>query len=110
MIQIYNNMNPTISPLLEGLTNSDTKSKSKSTSKSTPKTKTVNGLNSGAVEYNQDIVGLISVGEIELNTNKYSDEYVEILKNLKSLYIQKLLKIFLLQTNMRCLEGMTDKL
>ena len=87
---MYNKMNQTVYPILEGLTNSDTKS--------TTNKPVVNGLNSGSVEYNQDILGLISVSEIELNTSKYSNEYVEILKNLKALYTKKLLKN-LLQIN-----------
>ena len=90
MIHMYNKMNQTVYPILEGLTNSDTKS--------TTNKPAVNGLNAGSVEYNQDILGLISVSEIELNTSKYSNEYVEILKNLKALYTKKILKN-LLQIN-----------
>ena len=92
IVQIYNKMNHTVYPIFEGLTNTD------NTQSTTPTVKTVNGLNAGSAEYNQDIIGLITVSEVELNISKYSDEYVEILQNLKKICARKALNA-LLQIN-----------
>lgn len=85
IIHIYNKMQHTGYPIMEGLTNSvDKKVPGK-----------VTGLNSGSVEFNQDISGLIAITEVELNINKYSDQYLEILQNLKELYARKALTLLL---------------
>jgi hypothetical protein len=93
IIHLYHNVQPKLSPIWEGLTNS---TNPKKTDTSTSANSNIGkGLNAGSVEFNQDITGLIAVNEVELNTNKYSDQYLEILNNLKELYAKKALTALL---------------
>lgn len=80
IIQLYNKIHPKVSPIWEGLTNS------------TDDTATKNGYTTGSNEFNQDIAGMIAVNEVELKVNKYSNQYLEILNNLKELFARRALK------------------
>jgi len=92
IIHLYNKIHPKLYPIWEGLTDSnDTNTKDTSVNK-TP----TNGLNSGSIGFNQDITGLIAVSEVELNINKYSEQYLEILNNLKEVYARRALTALLL--------------
>lgn len=87
VIHMYNQMYPKASPIWEGITNSkDTK-----TNKKESGTETGTGYTVGAVGFNEDIVGLISVLDGRLKISKYSEDYMEILTNLKELYAKKAL-------------------
>ena len=94
-IQIYNKMYPKLQPIWEGL-NEDDSGDTPAEDKKPPKRKeNANGYNSGSADYNQDLSGLIAVNEIELDINKYSEDYIDVLTTLKEYYARRALKALL---------------
>jgi hypothetical protein len=87
IIHMYNQMYPkSPHPIWEGITNTTTKNST------TDKKDNITGYTVGAVGFNEDIIGLISTLDTKLKINKYSDDYIEILTNLKELYTKATLE------------------
>jgi hypothetical protein len=86
---MLNNNDLSFNTLYEGLTNQKDSSKSSGSSSSTID---ITGVGATSELYSQTVSTAISALETELSMDAYSDEYLNIIDNLKILYKQRALK------------------